>query len=650
MSSSTSTTKKTAPYGDWESPISVDSIVSKTRRLSSPRANPKSGRAFYTESREDGSTTIVEILKDTIKDILPSEYSAKNSVYEYGGSTYAVLPDDRIIFSNKGDTVHILNPDSKEVSELTGHPNLRYSNFEANLTSPWVLANQEDHEHDTPDGVRNYIVAINTETTEVKRILDTADFYYEPSFSPDGSKLAWLEWNHPELPFDSARLYTAIWNDGSISDISLIAGKDREGVAEPRWGPDGSLFFNKEVGEYRRLYRILPGSDEHVEIKVDGIANAEFGELRWFQGSHTYVSLSDRHLVASPYILGTSRVILIDLESGDWKDIGDSQRLAEVQLDAVARLSNTSVLIVGSGETNAKALYRIDTEGSGQITQVRGSTDDGLPNEFCSKPILKKIHSKGQPERELYGFLWLPHNPDFQAPEGDLPPLIMTSHGGPTSYTGPGLAPRTQYFTSRGYAVLAFNYKGSSAHGRKYREALWGNWGLVDSDDAAEFADNLTSEGVVKSGGVGITGVSAGGYNTLRSLTRHPSTFAGGVCLSGVSDIKRLDDSTHKLESDYTDHLVLQKGVEKSEKDRICRERSPLFEAQKITAPLLLLHGGSDKITPLDQAQEMANAIEKAGGEVELIVVPEEGHGFGQPKNVRLWLEEEEKWWRKTLL
>ncbi|CAG7561329.1 unnamed protein product [Fusarium equiseti] len=643
--------KKTAPYGDWESPISVDSIVSKTRSLSAPRANLKSGRAFYTESREDGSTTIVEILKDGRREILPSEYSAKNTVYEYGGSPYAVLPDDRIIFSNKGNTVQIVNPETKEVSKLTGDPKLRYSNFEANLKNSWVLATQEDHEHDTPDGVRNYIVAINTETAEVKRILDTADFYYEPSFSPDGSKLAWLEWNHPELPFDAARLYTATWNDkSSISDIRLIAGKDREGVAEPRWGPDGSLFFGKEIGEYRRLFRIFPGSDEQHEVKVDGLDNAEFGGLRWFQGCHTYAPLSDRHLVAAPVILGQTRVIVIDMKSNSWKDIGDSERLSEVTLDAVARLSDTSVLIIGAGETSGKALYRIDVEGTSQITQLRGSTDDGFPTDFCSKPILKSIRSKGQPQREIHGFLWLPHNPNFQAPEGDLPPLIMTSHGGPTSYTGPGLNPRTQYFTSRGYAVLAFNYKGSCAHGQAYRNALWGNWGLVDSDDAAEFADNLTESGQVKAGGVGITGVSAGGYNTLRSLTRHAKTFAGGVCLSGVSDIKRLDDSTHKLESDYTDHLVLAPGVDKSEKDKICRERSPLFEAQKITAPLLLLHGGSDKITPLDQAEEMATAIKKAGGEVELTVVPEEGHGFAQPKNVRLWLEEEEKWWRKTLL
>ncbi|KAF4990075.1 hypothetical protein FGRMN_8694 [Fusarium graminum] len=643
-------TRKIAPYGDWESPISVESIVSKTRKLTAPRSSPKSGRAFFTESREDGSGTIVEILKDGIKEVLPAEYSPGNSVYEYGGSTYTILPDDRIIFSNKGDTVHILDPNSSEVVKLTEDPKLRYSNFEANLASSWVLANQEDHEIDTPEGIRNYVVAINTETAEVKRILDTADFYYEPSFSPDGSKLAWLEWNHPELPFDSARLYTASWHDGSIADIRLIAGKDREGVAEPRWGPDGSLFFGKEIGAYRRLFRLLPGSDEQCEIKIDGLDNAEFGGLRWFQGTHTYAPLSHQYLIACPVVLGQSKVILIDLKSSSWKDVSDPARLSEVMLDSVSRLSDTSALVIGSGETTAKALYRIDIERSSQITELRGSTYDTIPEDFCSKPLLKTIRSKGQPEKEQYGFLWLPHNPNFQAPEGHLPPLIMKSHGGPTSYTGSGLEPRTQYFTSRGYAVLAFNYHGSCAHGRAYRESLWGKWGLIDCDDAAEFAENLAETGQVKAGGVGITGASAGGYNTLRSLTRHPKTFAGGVCLSGVSDIKRLDESTHKLESDYTDHLILGPGVDKSEKDKLCRERSPLFEAYKITAPLLLLHGVKDKITPLDQAQEMASAIKKAGGQVELIVAPDEGHGFSQQKNVKLWLEEEEKWWRKTLL
>ncbi|UZP33146.1 hypothetical protein NXS19_000962 [Fusarium pseudograminearum] len=601
--------KTTAPFGDWESPISLDSIVSKTRSLSAPRVNLESGRAFYAESREDGSTTIVEILKNGRKEVLPAEYNAKNSVYEYGGSPYAVLPDDRIIFSNEDNTVHIVDPDSMKCFKLAGGPKLRYSNFEANPKSDWVVANQEDHEHDTPDGVRNYIVAINTRTKDtVKRILDTADFYYEPSFSPDGSKLAWLEWNHPELPFDAARLYTATWHDqGSISDIRLIAGKDREGVAEPRWGPDGSLFFGKEVGNYRRLFHIFPGSDEQQEVNVKGLDNAEFGELRWFQGCHTYVPLSERQLVAA----------LSFLDNPEWFS------LTWMNLDAVARLSNTSVLVIGAGDTTGKALYQIDVEGTSQIKELRSSTDDSFPESFCSKPLLKSIRSKGLPERELHGFLWLPHNPDYQAPEGHLPPLIMISHGGPTSYLGPGLKPRVQYFTSRGYAVLAFNYNGSCAHGKAYRNALWGNWGLVDSDDAAEFADNLTETG---------------------------QTFAGGVCLSGVSDIKRLDDSTHKLESDYTDHLVLATDVDGSEKDKICRERSPLFEAHKITAPLLLLHGGADKITPLDQALEMASAIEKAGGEVELIVVDSEGHGFSQPKNVKLWLEEEEKWWRKTLL
>ncbi|KAH7156450.1 Alpha/Beta hydrolase protein [Dactylonectria macrodidyma] len=644
------TLKKTAPYGSWESPISVDSVVSKSWKLSSPRTSSKSKRAFYTESREAGGISIIEIARDRLKDVLPAEYSAKNSVYEYGGSPYAVLPDDRIVFSNKDNTVHILNPDTRNVSALTGSPGLRYSDFDAHPVEPWVLANEEDHEHDTPRQIRNYIVAINIETGEVKRILDSADFYYTPYFSPDGTKLIWLEWNHPNLPFDAAKLYSATWSgNGSISDVRLIAGKNLEGVAEPRWGPDGSLYFGKEPQGYRRLFRIAPGQDIPVEIQLD-LNQSEIGEIRWFQGSHTYAPLSGRHLVVCPVTSGVSQLAIVDLETGSSRFIEKESILSEIMLDSVARLDDSSFLVIGGGTTNPQALYRIQVGDDFTITTIRKSTEEKLPESLYSIPESLVITSAESPGRDIHGFLWLPHNPNFVAPTGELPPLIMVVHGGPTSYTGPGLKLRTQYFTSRGYAVLALNHGGSSGHGRKYREALFGTWGQLDSDDAAEFAKDLIAKKTVRSGGVGITGVSAGGYNTLRTLTRHPKTFAAGVCLSGISDLKRLDESTHKLESDYMDHLLLPPGSSKEDKERICRERSPLYHVDKIESPLLLLHGAKDMVTPIDQAQQIADAINARGGDVKIIVAPEEGHGFSQPKNVRLWLEEEEKWWQKTLL
>lgn len=317
--------------------------------------------------------------------------------------------------------------------------------------------------------------------------------------------------------------------------------------------------------------------------------------------------------------------------------------------DAVSRLDDTSCLVIGSGSKAPQTLYRFDVEKKGSFEKVRDSTEEVFPDSVYSEPESFRIRSTGSPDREIHGFLWMPHNPDFTAPADDIPPLIMLSHGGPTAYMGSGLKLRVQYFTSRGYACFALNHAGSTGFGREYRESLFGRWGLIDSDDAAECAQYLIAQKRVKSDGVGITGVSAGGYNTLQSLVRHPKTFSGGVCLSGVSDIKRLDDSTHKLESDYMDHLVLLPGGE-TDKEKVYHDRSPLFHADQIEAPLLLLHGTLDKIVPLDQAEFMADAIKKKGGDVKMIIADNEAHGFFQAANVRKWLIEEEKWWRRTLL
>lgn len=278
-----------AAYGDWKSPVIVESVTSKTKVLSSPRVCRATGRAYYTETQDTGNNCIVEITEDGVKALLPAGYSASNTVYEYGGSAYDVLRDGRIIFSHKDNTLHILDPDTGNVSKLVEErPTLRYSNFNANPNSPWVLAVQEDHEHDTPDQVKNYIVAINYTTSEVKRVVSGADFYYTPQFSPDGTRLAWLEWDHPHLPFHSAKPFWADFDGetGSVTNSRLVAGdgEGQGGASEPHWGPDGSLFFGLEVGGHYKLFRVLPGGTEPKQIKLDGLDDTDFGQISWMQG------------------------------------------------------------------------------------------------------------------------------------------------------------------------------------------------------------------------------------------------------------------------------------------------------------------------------------------------------------------------------
>ncbi|GKT58359.1 dipeptidyl peptidase [Colletotrichum tofieldiae] len=640
-------TKRLARYGDWKSPITVDTVTSKSWSVASPRVHRRTGRAFFIESKDDGRQGIVEITRDGLSDLLAAPYSAGNTVYEYGGSAHDVIADGRIIFSNRDNTVKILEPDTGKVSDLTGKPKLRYSNFSANPNSPWVLAIEEDHEIETPKGIRNYIVAINADNGEVKRVVEGADFYYTPQFSADGKRLTWMEWNQPDLPFAAAKVFAADWTSlASVENLVLVAGQNREGAAEPRWGLDGSLFVCIEIDGFRQLCRMAPGEEKPSHIKLKGLVNAEIGEIRWFQGSNTYAPLSARYVAAAAIVFGQAKLILIDLKNNDWKPIGPSE-ICGIVNDALVRMNDESLLLVADQSGSPSALYKIDIS-TGETTTIRETTDEKLKDSLFSKPELVKFQSKGSPSRTIYSTLWMPRNPKFLAPENTLPPLVISSHGGPTGYTGSGLKLRTQYFTARGYAYLALNYTGSTGHGRDYREALFGHWGIVDADDAAEVANHLVEAGRV--GKVGIVGASAGGYNVLQALVRHPRTFDAGFCVCGVSDVKKLDESTHKLESEYMGALVLDPGMTEEQKEERYRERSPLFNADKIEAPLFLLHGIADTVVPIEQARLIYKAIRDKGGDVRIREVASEGHMFGKPGSPRLWLEEEEAWWRSYLI
>ena len=297
-----------------------------------------------------------------------------------------------------------------------------------------------------------------------------------------------------------------------------------------------------------------------------------------------------------------------------------------------------------------QTLHQIDIRGSEYNTVISESIDKLLDLSWYSKPEHVEIDSISDPSRKVHGFLWLPRNPKHTAPEGQLPPLIVSAHGGPTGYSGCGLTQKVQYFTSRGYAYCLLNYNGSTGHGRTYRRNLYENWGIFDADDAADLASHFVSQGITRPGAAGITGLSAGGYNTLMALVRHPKAFAGGFCVSGISDLQRFDDTTHKLEYDYTPALVLPKGSSKEDKIKLYRERSALYHLDEIESPLFLLHGKADTVVPLEQASLMADALKKKGKEVEIIEVEDEGHMMAKPSSMRTWVSEEEKWWRRTLL
>lgn len=367
--------------------------------------------------------------------------------------------------------------------------------------------------------------------------------------------------------------------------------------------------------------------------------------------SQGYVFLSETSLVAAPVKFGAYDLVHIDLTTSTWTKLDTP--LTDMRFDVMARLSSTAVLAIGEGHATPQAIYSITVTPAGaEVKLLRSSTDTEYPASLFSTPVPITFPSrKGNPSRSVHGFFWPPHNPGFTGPADALPPVLISTHGGPTGHTGPGLKMADQYFLTRGYAVFALNYTGSSGHGRAYRRALFGRWGVVDTDDAADAAEYLARTGRVDGRRVGIVGGSAGGYNVLQSLVHYPDTFAAGVCYCGVSDIRALDVETHKMESRYMDVLLgFDDQTPEEVRQAVFKERSPLFRAEEISAPLLLIHGDEDTVVPIQQSWDVKERIDRRGGDVDMIVLEGEGHMFKRAESSQTIVLQGEKWWQKTLL
>lgn len=332
--------------------------------------------------------------------------------------------------------------------------------------------------------------------------------------------------------------------------------------------------------------------------------------------------------------------------------------LIDARAAPLSPINANSFLAIGAGATLQQGVYHVtlDTEFHADTVLVTAASSKSYPAGTFSQPEHIQLVSKHPPERPIHGFYWAPYNPKFTAPEGTLPPLIINPHGGPTGHSGAGLqiggttTGNAAFWTSRGFGYFRINYTGSSGHGHTYRERLQANWGILDRDDVPECIEYLCATGRADRSRIGIHGGSAGGYNVLQSLVWYPEMFAAGVSYCGVSSLKGLAEGTHKLELHYLDSLLYSDDTSEQEKLKILHERSPLYHAQKITAPLLLIHGDKDTVVPIEQSFEIEKKIKERGGTVKMLVCPGEGHMFKMKTSQRMALDAEVDWLMKTLV
>ncbi|MBD2484462.1 S9 family peptidase [Planktothrix sp. FACHB-1365] len=615
--------KKTAPYGSWKSPITADLMVEGTVGLGG--LNWDGDNIYWIEGRpsEAGRSVIVRLTPDNqLNDVTPQPFNARTRVHEYGGSSYTVYQGN-VYFSNFVDqrlyqqkiqgenTPYQITP-----NPITPEGDYRYADGVIDTQNQRLICVREDH---TKGGEPvNTIVSINLNNSDDIRVLvEGNDFYAFPRLSPDGNKLSWISWNHPNMPWDGTELWVADVNsEGSLGEKILIAGGTEESIFQPQWSPDGVLYFVSDRSNWWNLYRYT-GKVETLYPMA-----AEFGLPLWVFGMSTYGFSSAEKIICTYSKNGNSYLASLDTKTLQLQDI-DTPYTA---IDSLT-VSGNQVLFIGSSPTESSAIVKLNLD-TRELEVLRRSSQIVLDKGYLSVP--QPIEFPTENGKTAYGFFYPPQNKDYQASEAEKPPLVVKSHGGPTAATSSSLSLKNQYWTSRGFAVLDVNYGGSTGYGREYRQRLNKSWGIVDVDDCCNGAKYLAEQGLVDGNRMAIAGGSAGGYTTLCALT-FKDVFKAGASYYGVSDLEALATDTHKFESRYLDKLIGAYPEEKA----IYQQRSPIYSVEKLSCPVIFFQGSEDKIVPPNQAEMMVAALKAKGVPVEYVLFEGEQHGFRKAENIK---------------
>jgi dipeptidyl aminopeptidase/acylaminoacyl peptidase len=631
--------KTTLPYGTWPSPVTPQIAAAASRRFGSVQAV---GEALYwSEMRpeEGGRQVILRASGGVVAELLPVPFSARSRVHEYGGGEF-LAAGEAVFFVNDADQqVYRLEGRGTPV-RITDVPGMRFADFALDRARRRLIAVAEAHVNPMgpePSPPRNLLVAIalSSATGAIAELATGRDFYASPRLSPDGAQLAFLAWDLPDMPWDSAALYIAsVAADGRLGRPHRIAGGGGSAAFQPEWGPDGHLYFAWDEGGWGALYRW----ERNRIRRVHRLARAELWRPQWVLGARCFALHPDGRFAAAYVRQGRPQVVIGRLEGGSATDNADPQAgLARVD-DPVA-LGRGFAALVGR-PLAAPAVLRLGPGRGRQLTPAPPA--ELAPADISRGAALEVRRPDGQ---RVHGFFYPPTSARWRGPAGALPPALVLVHGGPTSMTDAGLKARLQFFTSRGFAVLDVNYSGSTGYGRAYRERLDGQWGIADVADCAAAARHLGKAGLADAGRIAIAGGSAGGYTTLMALAT-TDAFAAGSCHYGVSDLELLLAHTHKFESGYLHRLM---GTTPGRYKRVFARRSPINLIDGIKAPVILFQGLDDRVVPPEQSRMIAARLKSRGIDVAYHEFAGEGHGFRKAETIVAVLEAELAFLRRVL-
>jgi dipeptidyl aminopeptidase/acylaminoacyl peptidase len=623
----TATPKQTAPHGLWRSPIDAKLVAAGASPLSQLTLGGADGAAIFWlagRASEAGRNTLLRQRGTQVEELTPAPLNVRTRVHEYGGGAYAV-DGDTVYFSHFADNGIYVIEAGREMRPLTAPSTARHADFIVDARRHRLIGVRELHPAEGHAHPVNTLCAIGADGAETV-LVEGNDFYSSPRLSPDGRSLAWLSWDHPRMPWQGTELWLAeLASDGTPGPARKIAGGARESICQPEWSPAGELHFVSDRSGWWNLYRLR--ADSHIAEPLCPM-HAEFATPHWIFGASMYDFTNGGDIVCTYIENGVSRLALLPVDGGALRAIPTPyQEIREL------KVGPGFVALMGGAPTIALELARIDLADGGREVLAR-SIEQLPPLGYLSVPESVSYPSSGG--RTAHAFFYPPHNTDYAAPEGEKPPVIVISHGGPTSMASNTLKLATQYWTSRGIGVLDVNYGGSSGFGRDYRNALEGLWGVIDVEDCVAGARYLAVRGLADPERLIIRGGSAGGLTTLCALTFH-DVFKVGASYYGVSDLKGLDQDSHKFESHYNEYLI----APAPRADALYLERSPIHHTGRLKRPMIFFQGLDDKVVPPQQSVLMVEALRARGVPVAYVPLEGEGHGFRKAENIALTLEAE---------